>query len=167
MKSLEIKKFNESVLRRKCEEVEKITPEIKKLVLNMEEIMKRNQGIGLAANQVGILKRIIVAQLNLRNSKTTVLINPKIIRRSKEKETREEGCLSFPNIYLDIKRTKEIIVEALDVNNRKIKIKAKGLGARVFQHEIDHLNGITFLNKLNFFGKLKLKLKHPLLRIWI
>ncbi len=167
MKSLEIKKFNEPVLRSKCEEVEKITPKIKELVLNMEEIMKKNRGIGLAANQVGILKRIIVAQLDLQSSKTTVLINPKIIRKSKEKETNEEGCLSFPSIYLDIKRTKEIIVEALDVNNRKVKIKAKGLGARVLQHEIDHLNGITFLNKLDFFEKLKLKIKHPLLRIWI
>lgn len=164
---MEIKKFNEPVLRKKCEEVEKITPEIKELVLNMEEIMKKNQGIGLAANQVGVLKRIIVVQLDLRNSKTTILINPKIIRRSKEKETNEEGCLSFPNIYLNIKRTKEIIVEALDINNRKVKIKAKGLAARVIQHEIDHLNGITFLNKLDFFGKLKLKTKHPLLRIWI
>jgi len=164
---MDIKKFNEPVLRRKCEEVEKITPEIKELVLNMEEIMKNNQGIGLAANQVGVLKRIVVVQLDLQSPKTTVLINPKIIRRSKEKEISEEGCLSFPNIYLDIRRTKEIIVKASDINNRKIRIKAKGLGARVIQHEIDHLNGITFLNKLDFFKKLKLKIKHPLLRIWI
>jgi peptide deformylase len=167
MKSLEIKKFNESVLRRKCEEVENITSEIKELVLDMEETMKKNQGIGLAANQVGISKRIIMVQIDLRGSKVIGLINPRIVKKGSEKEIREEGCLSFPNISLDIKRSKEIEIEALDISGQEIKMKAKGLSARVIQHEIDHLDGILFFNRLGFFQKIKFKLKHPFLRIWI
>lgn len=166
MKSLEIKKFNEPVLRRKCEEVENITPKIKELVLNMEDIMKKNQGIGLAANQVGVSKRVIVVQLGLRSSKVIGLINPRIIKKSSEKEIGEEGCLSFPSISLDIKRSREVEIEAIDISEQEIKMKAKGLSARVLQHEIDHLDGISFFNRLGFFQKIKLKLKHPLIRIY-
>ena len=161
---LEIKKFNENVLRLKSREVKEITPEVKEFVLAMAEIMKENQGIGLAAPQVGASKRIITVQLDLRKLKIIGLINPKILKKSSETETEEEGCLSFPGIYLEIKRAREVEVEALNIEGKKIKIKAKGILARVFQHEIDHLNGILFFNRLNFFQRIKFKIKHPLIR---
>ena len=161
MASLEIKKFNEPVLRKKCKEVEEITPDIKELVLNMTETMKKKQGVGLSAPQVGISKKIIIVLSNLENSEVLRLINPKIIKKSNETEIEEEGCLSFPAIYLKIRRAKEVEVEGLDIDGKKIKIKAKGILARIFQHEIDHLDGILFFNRLNFFEKIKFRIKHP------
>jgi len=148
---LEIKNYPNPVLKRRSEEVKEITPEIKELVLNMTETMVKNQGIGLAASQIGELKRIIVSQTE---NGPRVFINPEIIKKSKETEIKEEGCLSFPELFLKIKRAKEIEVEFLNLSGEKIKIKTEGLLARVFQHEIDHLNGILFIDRLDFFQKL-------------
>jgi len=161
MATLEIKKFNEPVLREKCKEVRKVDKKTKKLIVDMAQTMKRNRGIGLAAPQVGVSKRIIVVQTELPKQRIFELVNPKIIKRSKETEVGEEGCLSFPGIFLKIKRAKEVEVEGLDIRGKEIKIKAKGLLARVFQHEIDHLDGILFFNRLSLAGKLKFKLEHP------
>jgi len=160
MALLEIKKFNEPVLRKKCEEVKKVDKKIRKLIVDMAQTMKKNQGAGLAAPQVGVLKRAIMVQTNLRGLRILGLINPKILKKSKETEAGEEGCLSFPNIFLKIKRAKEIEIEGLDINGEKVKIKAQGLLARVFQHEIDHLDGILFFNRLSFIKKIVFKLKH-------
>ena len=168
MAILRIEKFNASVLRKKCTEVEKITPEIKRLVFDMIETMKEGRAtIGLAAPQVGISKRVIAVQFDPRGSKVIGLINPKITKRSSETDVQEEGCLSFPGIYLSVRRAKEVEVEALDIDGEEIKIKAEGLGAEVLQHEIDHLDGILFFNRLSFFQQLKFKLKHPLIRLWL
>tara|TARA_Y100000310_G_C20593400_1_gene769267 strand:+ start:170 stop:664 length:495 start_codon:yes stop_codon:yes gene_type:complete len=158
---LKIKKFNEPVLRLKAEPVKQVTPEIKEIVLNMSQLMKEEKGIGLAGPQVGIGKRIIVVQLDLRKMKVVGLINPKIIRKSPETEIQEEGCLSFPNIFLEIERSREVDVKALDIDGKEIIIKAKGLAARVLQHEIDHLDGVPFFNRLPFFKRIGFKLKHP------
>jgi len=160
MAILEIKKFNENVLRTKSKEVREINVKIKELVLNMVETMKKNQGIGLAGPQVGVSKRIITVQVSPRSSKIVGLINPKILKKSSETGIEEEGCLSFPGIFLKIKRAKEVEVEALNINGNKVRIKAKGVFARVIQHEIDHLNGFLFFNRLNFFQRIKFKLQH-------
>ncbi len=160
MAILEIKKFNEPVLREKCKKVRRIDKKIKKLLVNIAQTMKKGQGIGLAAPQVGVLKRAITVQTDLRGRRILVLVNPKILKKSKETEINEEGCLSFPNIFLKIKRAKEIEIEGLDINGEKIKMKAQGLLARVFQHEIDHLDGILFFNRLSFIKKIGFKLKH-------
>ena len=150
---LEIRKFNEKILRKKAEPVGKIDDEIKKLVFDMIKTMKVNGGVGLAAPQVGVSKRIIVVQNN-------PLINPLIVKRGGAKLLDEEGCLSFPGIYLNIKRFNEIEVEALSIEGKKIRFKAKELLARVIQHEIDHINGTPFFNRLRFIEKIKFKLKH-------
>lgn len=160
MAILKIKKFNEPVLRKKCKRVRKIDKKIKKLVVDITQTMKKNQGIGLAAPQVGVLKRAITVQTDLKDQRILVLVNPKILKKSKETETGEEGCLSFPDIFLKIKRAKKIEIEGLDINGKKVKIKAQGLLARVFQHEIDHLDGILFFNRLSFIKKIGFKLKH-------
>lgn len=160
MANLEIRKFKAPILRKRAEEVEEITPEIQELVFGMAEVMRENKGIGLAAPQVGALKKIIVVQTDLRSSKIVALVNPKIIRKSREKEKGEEGCLSFPNLFLEIKRAKEIEVEALNLNEKPIRIKASGFLARALQHEIDHLDGILFFNRLGFFQRIKFWFKY-------
>ncbi len=159
MAILEIKKFNEPVLRKKCEKVKKVDEEIKKLIVDMAQTMKEEQGIGLAAPQVGVSKRVIVVQTDLEGRRILALVNPKIIKKSQEKEKDEEGCLSFPGIFLEIKRAKEVEVEGLDIKREKIKLKAKGLLARVFQHEIDHLDGVLFIDRISFWQRLKIRKK--------
>jgi len=164
MAILEIKKYPDQVLRKKCQEVKELTEEIKKLSQDMIETMIINQGIGLAASQVGVLKRIIIvypistdAPEEIVAKKPQVFINPKIIRKGRETEIGEEGCLSFPGLFLKIKRAKEVEIEAVNKKGEKISFKAKGLLARVFQHEIDHLDGILFIDRLSFWQRLKLK----------
>ena len=161
MAILEIKKFNDSVLKKKCRKVGKIDEEIKKLIVDMTQTMVKSNGIGISAPQVGVLKRIIVIRTNLSGEGFFELINPKILEKSKETEIIEEGCLSFPGVFLKIKRPKTIEVEGLDINGKKIRLMAKGFSARIFQHEIDHLDGILFFNRLSFFKRLKFKLKKP------
>jgi len=131
------------MLRKKCQKVKEITQDVKKLGEEMKETMIKNQGIGLAAPQVGRLIRLIVVQIE---KGAVAFINPEIVKRSKETEIMEEGCLSFPGFSLKIKRAKEIKVEALNEKGEKIRFKIKGLSARVFQHEIDHLDGILFID---------------------
>ena len=152
----EILKYPDPILRKKSEEVEEITEETKKLAQELKETMLANQGIGLAAPQVGVLKRIIVVQAE---KGPQIFINPKIIKKSRETLIEEEGCLSFPGLFLKIKRAKEVEVEALNENGEKIFLKAEGLPARIFQHEIDHLDGVLFIDRLSFWQKLKFKLK--------
>jgi len=161
MAILEIKKFNDPVLRKRCESVKKIDRDIKKFVVDIAQTMKKNKGNGLAAPQVGVLKRIIVVQADLENQHILGLINPIILETSRKKKKNIEGCLSFPGIFLKIKRATKIEVEGLDIRGKKIKLEAKGLLARVFQHEIDHLDGILFFKRLNFLQKIKFKLKYP------
>jgi len=159
MAILEIKKFNEPVLRKKCARVQKIDRGIIKLVVALAQTMKKNQGIGLAAPQIGISKRVIVFQADFKGQRILGLVNPKIITRSKERETTEEGCLSFPGIFLKIKRAKEVVVEGLDIKGKKLHLKAKGLLSRSLQHEIDHLDGILFFNRLSLIKRIIFKLK--------
>ena len=158
MAILEIKKYPNPILRKKSKEVKEITPEIKQLAQDLIETMLKSEpeGIGLAAPQVGVSKRIIAVATE---SGPAVLVNPKIIHKSREKEVMEEGCLSLPNIWLDIKRPKEVEVEALDINAKKIKIRTDGVFAKILQHEIDHIDGILIIDRVNLWRKLKRTLK--------
>jgi len=140
--------------------VSKVDKEIRQLIVDMTQTMTKEQGIGLAAPQVGVLKRVIVVHGDFKGHRILGLINPKITKMSKEKEKDIEGCLSFPGIFLEIKRAKEAEVKGLDINGKKVKLKAKGLLARVLQHEIDHLDGIVFYNRLSFIKRIKFKLKY-------
>ncbi len=160
MAELTIKSYSNPVLRKKSEEIKEITPEIKRLALDMVETMVKNKGLGLAAPQVGISKRI-VAVLLAEGPK--IFINPKITKKEKETEIAEEGCLCFPNLFLDIKRAKSVAIKAIDVEGKEMEFFVDGLTARIFQHEIDHLNGILFFDKISFWQRLKLrkKLKNP------
>lgn len=154
MSVLEIKKYPDKVLKKKSEEIKEITQEIKEIVLDMIETMEKNEGVGLAAPQVGILKRIIAVQTE---TGPKVFINPKILKKSAEKIIDEEGCLSVPGIRLKIKRAKSAEVKAIDEGGKEVLVKAEGLLARVFQHEIDHLDGKLFIDRLNFWQRWKIR----------
>ncbi len=134
------------ILRQKAKKVNEITAETKQLVLDMIQTLEANDGAGLAAPQVGQLLRIIVAKPE-PEMKTLVLINPEIKKASRKKTTMVEGCLSVPDAAVPIERAYKITVQGLDINGKKVKIKAKGILARVIQHEIDHLEGILITDK--------------------
>jgi len=151
---LEIKKYPDSVLKKRTEKVNEITPEIKELIFNMKETLRAGQGAGLAAPQVGVSKKVFI--INTQDG-CTAFINPKITSKSLRKAIAKEGCLSFPGLWLDIKRAKEVKVSALDENGKAISLRAKDFSARVFQHETDHLNNVLFFERLGFFERLRVK----------
>lgn len=148
----EIRKDGDEILSKKCREVEVIDDKIKELAQDMLETMYKNDGIGLAACQVGILKRVVVydvAYIQEDGKKEGhMLINPKITSRSKSMIEVEEGCLSFPDIYDNVIRHEKVTVEYTDLEGKKRKINAKDIEAVCLQHEIDHLDGIVFLDRV-------------------
>ena len=119
------------------------------LVRDMINLMLSNNGVGLAANQVGVLKQVFVASPNMRREEVLVLFNPRIIRR-RGRVISEEGCLSLPGINIKIKRAASIEACGLDLEGKEIRIKADGLLARIIQHEVDHLNGKLILDYLPY-----------------
>lgn len=134
-------------LQTPSEPVEAITKKIQKLVLDMFETMYAAKGLGLAAVQVGVNKRLFVADLQRRGEKKHVLINPVIVERSGE-QTTEEGCLSCPQLFGKVSRAMKVRVEAMGLDGKHVSLEAEGLLATVFQHETDHLDGILFLDRL-------------------
>tara|TARA_Y100001970_G_C14148639_1_gene811338 strand:- start:802 stop:1326 length:525 start_codon:yes stop_codon:yes gene_type:complete len=143
------------ILREVSEPVNKVDKEIKHLMDDMLETMYAAPGIGLAAVQIGILKRVIVIDLSKDNEKKDpiFIVNPKILSQSKELVAYEEGCLSIPNQFAEIERPKSCILEYLDYSGSKKEIEAQGLLATCIQHEIDHLNGILFIDYLSKLKK--------------
>ena len=141
-----IRQNGDEILRKRAREVEKFDNKLKELVDDMIETMHKNNGVGLAAQQVGILKRVIVIDI-YDDKGPYVLINPEIIKQKGEQEV-EEGCLSFPNEYAKMVRPKEVTVEALDRDGKKVIITGKDLLAQALAHEIDHLNGILFVDNM-------------------
>lgn len=138
-----IRKLNDEVLRKKSRKVEKIDARIVTLLDDMAETMYGAEGVGLAAPQVGILRRIIVVDVGEGLLK---LINPEIISFCGE-QVDVEGCLSIPNVHGEVKRPESVIVRALNEKGEKIEVSGSGLLARALCHEIDHLNGILFTDK--------------------
>lgn len=132
------------ILRKKSKQVEKIDDKILELIEDMKETMYKYDGIGLAAVQVGILKRVIVYDLGDGLNKG-VIINP-VIKQRKGKQWCEEGCLSLPNVFGEVQRPAKIVVEALNEKGENITISAKDLLAVCLSHEIDHLEGILFVD---------------------
>lgn len=137
---------DDEILRKRAREIETIDEKIKELAEDMMDTMHKYDGVGLAGPQVGILKRIIVIDLYEENSQY-ILINP-VIKKAKGEQVVDEGCLSFPNQFGKVRRPKSVVVEALDINGKKVKIEAKDLLAQALSHEIDHLNGEVFINKV-------------------
>lgn len=137
----------DEILKKKSREIPGIDDRIKELADDMFDTMHKFDGLGLAAVQVGILKRIIVIDLYDDVSKFC-LINPEIVEMSEETAEIEEGCLSYPNQFGKVKRAVKVKVKALDLDGKTVTIEAEGLLAQALQHEIDHLNGETFKEKI-------------------
>jgi len=149
MSDIMIKKFPDPVLRKVSEEVAQIDETIKTLVQDMFRVLKDEGGIGLAAPQIGVSKRIIVVSIKERGFEKLALVNPVIEYFSSEIDVMEEGCLSLPGISAEVYRASRVVVKGFTRSGRAVEITANDLLARVFQHEIDHLNGILFIDRLS------------------
>jgi peptide deformylase len=137
---------NDEILRKRAREIDVIDDKIKELAVDMMDTMHKYEGVGLAGPQVGVLKRIIVIDLYEDDMQFT-LINPVIVKEKGIQEV-DEGCLSFPNQFGKVDRPKEITVDALDLEGKKVRIKGKDLLAQALSHEIDHLDGKLFIDKV-------------------
>lgn len=143
----QIRKVGDEILRKKSRVVDTVDERIVELLNDMYDTLKASDdGIGLAAPQIGVLKRLVVIDLTEEDGEVYKLVNPVIIK-SKGEQVCREGCLSVPGVLGDVVRPKEVVVEALNEKGEKIKIKAKDLLAIVLCHEIDHLDGILFTDK--------------------
>jgi peptide deformylase len=151
MATREIIKLPDRRLRLKSEPVKQIDTGIRKLVDDMFETMYKAPGIGLAAIQVGVAKRVITMDLSKKENdyEPQVFINPEILWQSEERAKFEEGCLSIPDYYEEVERPAEVRVKYLDLAGKKREIDAKGLLATCLQHEIDHINGVLFIDHLS------------------
>jgi peptide deformylase len=147
----DIIKLPDKRLRLSSEPVKRVDAGIRKLVDDMFETMYDAPGIGLAAIQIGIAKRVVTMDLSKKEDahELRVLINPEVIWSSEEQTTREEGCLSIPEYYEEVKRPAEVKVKYLDLDGKTHEIEAKGLLATCLQHEIDHINGVLFIDHLS------------------
>lgn len=154
MSILNIKLYNDPVLRKKTRLVQKISEIDKKFISDMIETMYAQDGMGLAAPQVGVSLRLCVISANQKKGEELVVINPRIIKKI-GRETTEEGCLSLPGVSAKVKRAFKIGVRFNTLEGHESMMPVEGLPARVFQHEIDHLDGILFIDRLNFLSRTK------------
>ncbi len=142
MAVFQIVKIGDNILREKAKPVSKINSNIHKLLDNMKDTMEHANGVGLAAPQIGVSKRVIIVDIG---EGLIELINPEIIKSS-GKSTDVEGCLSVPDVNGEVTRADKVVVVGLNRKGEKVEIKAEGLLARALQHEIDHLDGILFID---------------------
>ena len=163
---LQLRYYGDAVLRKRAEAVLEVTEAEYQLAEQMlETLYATGNGIGLAATQVGILKRLIIVDIGEEDDETyepLVLFNPALMGFDGE-IVAEEGCLSIPDVTAEVKRPEIIVVEGIDVQNEAVRIEADGLLARVLQHEIDHLNGVLFIDRIS--GLKRQLLKEELLKI--
>ncbi len=144
-----IRKYPDNCLRKVAEEVRDVSSETRQLCSDMIETMQAAHGVGLAANQIGVSLRIIALETGSeKESEAVIILNPVIIKLEEE-DVGEEGCLSIPGFYETIRRARKAIVKGASLKGEELTIECEGLLARAFQHEIDHLNGILFVDHLS------------------
>jgi len=151
MALLEIKKYPDQVLKRAAVPVKDINGELQTLIDDMIETMYTAPGIGLAAPQVDVSKRLVVADVSLREEEDTpliILINPEVVHADGDIES-EEGCLSLPGVVTSVKRAERVLIRGYDRKGNPIEIESEGLLSRVLQHEIDHLNGTLLIDRMS------------------
>ena len=146
----EIVKYGSQVLRQSCAPITQIDPSVKALVRDLFDSMKAAEGVGLAAPQLGVLRRVLVVDVSRQHPEILPisLINPRILS-GEGREMGEEGCLSFPDLYGPVPRHTRVRVEALDINGVQFTVDAEGFYARALQHEVDHLDGMLFIDYLS------------------
>ena len=155
MATLEIKKYPDEVLGKRAESVKEFDDGLQRLIDDMIETMYMAPGLGLAANQVGVLKQVMVVDVSTgdeeADSSLMVIVNPEIVLKEGKIES-EEGCLSIPDYTTIVKRAEKVKVKCLDRHGEPCEIEGEGLLAKALQHEIDHLNGILFVDRI---GRIK------------
>jgi peptide deformylase len=142
----QIRQFGDPVLRMAARPVERFDPDLANLAERMKRLMADAQGVGLAATQIGILQRVAVIQPS-GEEEPRVLVNPEIVERGTEKHTDDEGCLSLQGILVPVERDCHVTVAAKDEHGDDVRLELEGLGARVVQHELDHLDGVLILDR--------------------
>ena len=149
-KSLALRYYGDPILRRKADPVPDVDPAIRELIEAMFDAMYRERGIGLAAPQVGVSQRVFVVDVEGEEGARVklALVNPRVVGTSGSM-VGEEGCLSIPGIHADVKRHAEVTFEALDADGAAMTVHAEGLLARALQHELDHLDGVLFIDRLS------------------
>jgi peptide deformylase len=152
MAVLQIRVNDDPVLRQKAKRITAIDDRVRQLAHDMVETMRAANGIGLAAPQVGVLLRLIVVEIPEERDEGqkyqfTVLVNPEIVKATGE-QVGPEGCLSLPGLVGDVRRAAKVVVKGLDLRGKEVRVKAQGLFARALQHEIDHLDGILFIDRV-------------------
>ena len=140
----EIRTFGDPVLKSRATPVKDFDESLERLAEDMKRIMRENEGVGLAANQIGRLKRIFVASLE---DEEYAIVNPVIEERSEASEKDIEGCLSIPKIRVEVERSCAVTVSGKDPSGAPVRVEAEGVLARIFQHEIDHLDGVLILDR--------------------
>jgi len=145
------------VLRTRAEDVDGIDDELRELIKDLTDTMYADDGLGLAANQIGVARQVAV--VGSENEPPLILINPRIVE-SDGNEKEEEGCLSLPDLFAEVARPSKIVVETMDMDGNTVRIEADGIKARAIQHEMDHLNAVLFIDHLS-----PLK-RHMLLKKW-
>jgi peptide deformylase len=141
----EIRVYPDPILRKKAQSVENINGKVKEIVDRMAEVMHANKGIGLAAPQIGILSRILIVDIG---EGVRVIINPEMVGGEGE-SVMEEGCLSLPTIEVPVKRMEKVLVKGLNLEGKEVNLELSGFPGRVYQHEIDHLNGILIIHHVS------------------
>ncbi|MEW6517744.1 MAG: peptide deformylase [candidate division FCPU426 bacterium] len=158
MAILPICTWGHPVLKTRAKEIKQVDDRIRQLARDMLETMRAENGLGLAANQVGVAERLFVVEVPAKVGPpvTHIIINPKITFRSKEKETLDEGCLSFPQLWGPVERALEVEIEGVDLEGKQVLIRGAGMVGRAFQHELDHLDGIVFIERMNLVHRVRL-----------
>jgi len=141
---LEVRKFGDPVLKSRATVIKEFDDSLHRLAEDMLQTMREHEGVGLAANQVGRLKRILVAAVE---DEEFAIVNPVVSSSSEERQLGPEGCLSIPGIQVDVERPTAITLTGLNLEGEPIQLEAEGLIARIFQHEIDHLDGVLILDR--------------------
>ena len=168
MAILEIIKIGDERLRKKSRPIRRFDKNLKKFAKDMVETMRQADGVGLAAPQVGVNERLIVVEMpeegfedDPQAGKLFVVVNPEIVRAKGEKEPGDEGCLSIPGYIGEVMRYPMVTVKGQDINGKDIRIKAYDFLARIFQHEIDHVNGVLFIDHIQDPEKLRRMVHDP------
>jgi peptide deformylase len=147
----QIRQYPDPVLRMAAREVEHFDADLRGLVERLEALMHDANGVGLAATQLGVLRRVVVFQQD--GDETIVLVNPRIVERSDEQETDDEGCLSMQGVLVPVERPASVVVEARDPGGKELRLEIFGLPARVAQHELDHLDGVLIIDRTTSEGR--------------
>ena len=166
MTMMKVLPYPNPFLRRKARRVEVFDDDLADLIRNMEETMSDEEGLGLAATQVGVDRQLLVLNPYAfrgeegRGEPNVVIINPEVVWRSDETDVAEEGCLSFPGVFIPVERPRQVRVRAADVDGKVRKIEGQGLGARAILHEIDHLEGVVMIDHVSHLVRSRALKKH-------